>query len=162
MYIANNSLIKEIKSFDSLEAEKENVAKASLVTVKKDRTCITCKKVIHAGSTAITASHMVDKRYGVTLKDLIEFNCMDEDNFKFVPVRHWMCTCCATKIVENHRNRKNKIICRRHHIRENRLGENRLEELYKKGEITAKEWDDIEMAELHQYALEEAVGIGQE
>ena len=152
-----NEVLNKIKMMSYKDAESNDLARAREVTVRKDRKCFRCNKVIKAGSKAISASHMVDKLYNVTVKELLYNDFVDQSNFKFVPVRHWMCTCCATKTVENYRNRKNKIICRRHHIRENRL-----EELYKKGEITAKEWDDIEMAEVHQHAFEDAVGIGQD
>lgn len=159
MYIDNETLIREIKGLDYSTAEKNDLARASLVKIKKDRQCIRCKTEIKAGSNAITASHMTDKRYGIELKEILINNYVDEDKFSFVPVRHWVCTDCASDIVDKNRKIRMNSIHRRLHKRSSK---DTLETLYKRGEITAKEWDDIEMAEIHNYAFEEAVGLGQE
>lgn len=158
--MTDTALIEEIKLLGEFEAEKNNLAKASLVRIKKDRTCIECGKTITSGTKAITASHMTDKRYNVTLRELFTYDFVDETNFSFVPVRHWMCTCCADKIVNKHIQRRKEAFNKQSNLKICR-NRNNLESLYKNGEITAKEWDDIEMAEIHQYAFEEVVGIGQ-
>lgn len=153
--MTNELLMQEIKSMSEFDAEKNNLAKASIVKIRQNRTCIECKKTIKACTEAITASHMTDKRYDVTLKDLYTYDCMDIAHFSFVPVRHWMCTSCAEKIVNKYMNKRNTTPYKRH------THNDELRSLYERGEITAKEWDDEEMAEIHQYAFEQAVGIGQ-
>ena len=155
----NKTLIKEIKRLDYSTAEKNDLARASLVKIKADRQCVKCKRLLKAGTSVITASHMVDKKYNIELKHILINNYVDEDKFSFVPVRHWVCTSCASEVINASRKVRLTSLNRRLH-KHNR--ETTLENLYKKGEITAKEWDDVEMAELHQYAFEEAVGLGQE
>lgn len=149
-------LLNKINKLGYREAESNGLARASIVHIRKDRECFRCGKTIKSGSKAVSASHMMDKLYGVTLANLLNNDFADTDKFKFVPVRHWVCECCAKEVVDRQlSNRK----FRHRTVRKNSV--NRLEELYKNGEITAKEWDDIEMAEIEQYAFEEAVGIGQ-
>lgn len=152
-----SEVLNKIKMMSYKDAESNDLARACEVTVRKDRECFICNKVIKAGSKAISASHMVDKLYNVTVKELLNNDFVDQSNFKFVPVRHWVCTCCASDIVSRYYTKRSRCYLNRKHTKTNKL-----EELYKKGEITAKEWDDIEMAEIHQYAFEDAVGIGQD
>ena len=99
---------------------------------------------------------MTDKKYNVTLKELLLNDYVDTSHFEIVPVRHWICEDCATRVVNL--SKAKKFVPRN---RTKYMGDTALEEMYNQGEITAKEWDDIEMAEIHQYAFEEAVGIGQ-
>ena len=129
--------MEDIKRLGYKEAEKNDLARAKEVAVKTDRKCFKCSHVIKAGQHAVTASHMVDKKYNVTLKELLLNDYIDTSNFKFVPVRHWVCEECAAKAIRLTRAKK--------FISKNRLPQHykdSLEDLYNRGEITGKECDN--------------------
>lgn len=138
---------------------------AKAVKVKQDRKCRCCSKTIAKGSNAITASHLMDKKYNVTFKECIDSG-LKSTIYKFVPVRHWFCNDCYNKV------KKIRFCTNRLNLTTNEVEdiiysdsfaelseEQQLEAIqtfYARGLISSKEFDDMEKDLIHCIALREA------
>ena len=151
-------LLKKIKALTPKKEAYYEMIGAKIVRVMSDRKCKCCGKEINKGDKAITASHYMDKLNGVSYRDAID-NCTATRGHLYRAVRHWFCLGCAVEILN-----KSSIDSRQEKMK-SLIGNNVVEELnkaYENGEITAIEYEDIEMSIIAHEAYIDAVGIGQE
>jgi hypothetical protein len=82
------------------KAEWLGVNNAKFVTTESTGVCYLCGKPIPSNTRALTAEHLVDTEYGVTLRGLMKFDCVDKDNFNFIPEKHELCDCCQMEVLQ--------------------------------------------------------------
>lgn len=159
----HSKLIDDIHSMNNITAEKAGLSKAKLVKIKKDRKCFCCNKIISKGSEAITASHMIDKKKKVMLKDLYNQTAFYTSDYRFVPERHWVCLECAEGNVKKKFKKEEyfdfELIDLDEYSYDMQL--ELITKAYDYGQITGEEYDDLERVIIDAIALQEAVGIGQ-
>ena len=139
-------------------AAYNEVLQAKEVTVKQNRSCSICGKVIPKGQRAVTACRMIDKKYNKTYRYVIDSG-LSAGRFRFVQQRHWMCCDCAENMTIKQSNRLKANILESEDF-EKLSYEQQLDivnKLYNKGEIAAKEYQDIEDSLIHAMAFRDAM-----
>lgn len=138
---------------------------AKAVKVKQDRKCRCCSKTIVKGSNAITASHLIDKKYNITFKECVDSG-LKSTRYKFIPVRHWFCIGCYNEVkkIKFCKNRLNLTMNEVEDILYSEEFENKsldeqlhiVQKLYAKGLITTSEFNSLEKDLIHSIAMRDA------
>ena len=150
--------MRDFSKLNPKVAAYNEVLQAKEVSVRQDRVCSICGKVISKGQRAVTACRMIDKKYNKTYKYVIDSG-LNIVRFGFVQQRHWMhCECADNMKIKQPNNLKANILDSEDF--EKLSYEQQLDivnKLYNKGEITAKEYQDIEDGLIHAMAFRDAM-----
>lgn len=150
---------------DKLSVAYNETIGAKQVSIRQDRKCRHCGKLMKKGSTAITASHLFDKKYNISFRNCVD-NGLRANKYKFVKVRHWLCMECYTKS-------KNIKLCRNtinfstnevediiYSERFEKLSDEEqlkvINELYAKGLMSYREFNEMQSSLIHCIAMREA------
>lgn len=133
---------------------------AKIVSIKSDRNCSCCKKELRKASRVVSASYLFDKKNNISYSDAMRLRLhTNSGKFKFLPVRHWICLDCVAKQVDS--LPKNSLTKTMSDVAFFKYNANTqldiLEHAYLYGEITAREYQDIEDIIIDNLAFEEAV-----
>lgn len=147
--------INDLEKLSGREAAYYGLIGAKLVRIKQDRVCSMCSRKISKGHQAITATKlMLD---GKSYKQLVD-SAIKIDKSKLRKCRHWICEDCFSNLkVKKHIGPSANILDSEEY--QNMSYEAQLDialKLYRKGEISVKEMQDIEDSLIDAMAFRDA------
>lgn len=131
---------------------------AKEVKIRKDRRCGMCNKLLRSGTKVITASYLLDKKYNKRYREALAEGTADR--YRFVPVRHWLCKQCATKLAKQRTQTKTTKTFNFEEIDLNNYDcETQLQlirKAYKLGQITAGDYEELINNVIDEIAMADA------
>lgn len=148
--------INDLEKLSGKEAAYYGLIGAKLVKIKQDRVCSVCKRKIIKGHQAITAAKLMvgDKSY----KQITDSG-RQVDKSRIRKFRHWICEDCFKDLkVKKHMKINPDILSSEEY--QNMSYEAQLDiakKLYKNGDISAKEMQEIENELIDAMAFRDAL-----
>lgn len=153
------SVLNRLKQLDRRQASLAGLINAKIVSIKQDRQCNYCKKYLKKSSRVVTASYLFDKKYNIDYTSYYKERLYKQGiNVKFIPIRQWICLNCAVNLINEVSTIKSNNIQEWFKVNTNNKDTlyKELNTAYETGQISAKEYQDIENSIIHEESIIEA------